>query len=37
LRQTAEKSRDALYAGDFEALGKAMIENTEAQGRLHPE
>jgi D-glycero-alpha-D-manno-heptose-7-phosphate kinase len=37
LRQTAEKSRDALYAGDFTALGHAMIENTEAQGRLHPD
>jgi D-glycero-alpha-D-manno-heptose-7-phosphate kinase len=36
LRVTAEKSRDALLAGDFPALGKAMIENTEAQGRLHP-
>ena len=36
LRQTACKSRDALYAGDFEALGRAMIENTEAQDRLHP-
>lgn len=35
LRRTAEKSRDAMYAGDFEALGRAMIENTEAQGRLH--
>ena len=28
---TAPRSRDALYAGDFEALGRAMIENTEAQ------
>jgi D-glycero-alpha-D-manno-heptose-7-phosphate kinase len=37
LRQTAPKSRDALYAGDFAALGAAMIENTEAQGRLHPD
>ena len=37
LRQTAPKSRDALYAGDFEAFGAAMIENTEAQGRLHPD
>jgi D-glycero-alpha-D-manno-heptose-7-phosphate kinase len=37
LRQTAEQSRDALYAGDFAALGRAMIQNTEAQGRLHPE
>ena len=35
LRLTAPKSRDALYAGDFEALGTAMTENTEAQGRLH--
>jgi D-glycero-alpha-D-manno-heptose-7-phosphate kinase len=37
LRATAEKSRDAVYAGDFEGLGKAMIENTEAQERLHPD
>ncbi len=36
LRVTADKSRDAVYAGDFAALGRAMIENTEAQGRLHP-
>jgi D-glycero-alpha-D-manno-heptose-7-phosphate kinase len=36
LRLTAEKSKDALYAGDFEALGRAMIENTEAQAALHP-
>ncbi len=36
LRQTAPRSRDALYAGDFKALGQAMIENTEAQRRLHP-
>ena len=35
LRLTAPKSRDAIYAGDFAALGRAMIENTEAQGRLH--
>ena len=37
LRQTAPKSRDALYAGDFAALGRAMIENTEGQGNLHPD
>ena len=37
LRATAPKSRDALYAGDFAALGGAMTENTEAQGRLHPD
>lgn len=36
LRRTAEASRDALLAGDFAALGRAMVENTEAQGRLHP-
>jgi D-glycero-alpha-D-manno-heptose-7-phosphate kinase len=37
LRQTAGKSRDAVYAGDFKALGKAMIQNTQAQARLHPD
>jgi D-glycero-alpha-D-manno-heptose-7-phosphate kinase len=37
LRRTAEASRDALSAGDFAALGRAMVENTEAQGRLHPD
>jgi D-glycero-alpha-D-manno-heptose-7-phosphate kinase len=36
LRTTATMSRDALYAGNFSALGSAMIENTEAQARLHP-
>ena len=35
LRACAEKSRDAMFAGDFSAFGRAMIENTEAQGRLH--
>jgi D-glycero-alpha-D-manno-heptose-7-phosphate kinase len=37
LRKTARKSRDAVYSGDFTALGKSMIENTTAQGRLHAE
>lgn len=37
LRRTAGQSRDAVYAGDFAALGRAMTENTEAQMRLHPE
>ena len=37
LRRTAGQSRDAVYAGDLAALGRAMIENTEAQARLHPE
>jgi D-glycero-alpha-D-manno-heptose-7-phosphate kinase len=36
LRRTAPRSRDALFAGDFTALGKAMNDNTEAQRRLHP-
>jgi D-glycero-alpha-D-manno-heptose-7-phosphate kinase len=36
LRQTASRSRDALYAGDFQALGQAMIDNHKAQRRLHP-
>jgi D-glycero-alpha-D-manno-heptose-7-phosphate kinase len=36
LRQAAEQSRDALYAGDFIALGRAMIDNTAAQADLHP-
>ena len=36
LRTTAEKSKDALCAGDLNALGRAMIENTDAQANLHP-
>jgi D-glycero-alpha-D-manno-heptose-7-phosphate kinase len=36
LRQTAPRSRDALYAGDFAALGRSMIDNHEAQRGLHP-
>lgn len=35
LRATAEPSRDAVYAGDFTALGKAMTQNTGAQRRLN--
>jgi D-glycero-alpha-D-manno-heptose-7-phosphate kinase len=37
LRGTAEQSRDALYEGDFSALGRAMIDNTDAQASLHPD
>jgi len=37
LRLTAPKSHQALVEGDFTALGQAMIENTEAQRRLHPD
>ena len=36
LRQTAPRARDALYAGDFVALGRAMSDNHEFQRRLHP-
>jgi len=36
LRGTASLSRDAIYAGDYEAFGRTMIANTEAQRRLHP-
>jgi D-glycero-alpha-D-manno-heptose-7-phosphate kinase len=36
LRTTATRSRDALLAGDFPALGRAMIDNTEGQARLNP-
>jgi len=36
LRRAAERARDAVYAGDFTALGRAMIENTAAQQTLHP-
>lgn len=36
LRQTAALTRKALDAGDFDALGQAMIANTQAQERLHP-
>lgn len=34
LRKTAAKSRDAVVEGDFAALGRTMIENTEAQANL---
>lgn len=37
LRRTAERSRDALYAGDFVALGRAMADNTALQRELHPD
>ena len=35
LRAAAKRGRDALLAGDFEALGSAMRDNTEAQAALH--
>jgi D-glycero-alpha-D-manno-heptose-7-phosphate kinase len=37
LRRAAACARDALAAGDFAAFGAAMIDNTAAQARLHPD
>jgi D-glycero-alpha-D-manno-heptose-7-phosphate kinase len=37
LRAQAAAGRDALYAGDLKAFGRAMTANTEAQADLHPE
>jgi D-glycero-alpha-D-manno-heptose-7-phosphate kinase len=37
LRQAAVEGKEALLRGDLAALGRAMIKNTAAQGRLHPE
>lgn len=36
LRKAAHDGKNAVFAGDFAALGRAMIENTEAQQCLHP-
>jgi D-glycero-alpha-D-manno-heptose-7-phosphate kinase len=36
LRKTPGMARDAVYAGDFEALGRSMIMNTKAQAALNP-
>jgi D-glycero-alpha-D-manno-heptose-7-phosphate kinase len=37
LRAAAERARDAWIAGDFDALGCAMRDNTATQADLHPE
>lgn len=37
LRDAAVASRDAVISRDLDALGRAMISNTEAQRSLHPE
>ncbi len=37
LRAAAEQARDATLAGNFDALGHAMRENTNAQAALHAE
>jgi D-glycero-alpha-D-manno-heptose-7-phosphate kinase len=36
LRDAAVRSRDAVAAGDLVALGRAMVDNTDAQADLHP-
>jgi D-glycero-alpha-D-manno-heptose-7-phosphate kinase len=36
LRAAAAAARDAVLADDLPALGRAMCENTDAQGQLHP-
>ena len=36
LRMTAAQSRDAILAGDFPALGRAMTASTRGQENLHP-
>ncbi len=36
LRRAAHKGKNALYTGDFQTFGNAMIENTDAQRALHP-
>jgi D-glycero-alpha-D-manno-heptose-7-phosphate kinase len=35
LRETATRARDAVFAGDMDALGRSMIANTDAQAELH--
>lgn len=35
LRRAAGRARDAVLAGNFDALGRAMTENTAAQADLH--
>jgi len=35
LRRAAYQAKNALYAGDFVAFGRCMIENTDAQAMLH--
>jgi D-glycero-alpha-D-manno-heptose-7-phosphate kinase len=37
LRNPPVTGKNALFAGDFEAFGHAMRDNTEAQADLHPE
>lgn len=36
LRLAARNAKNALYEGDFNTFGRAMIDNTDAQRALHP-
>jgi D-glycero-alpha-D-manno-heptose-7-phosphate kinase len=36
LRKAAHDGKSALYAGDLDAFGQAVIANTKAQAELHP-
>jgi D-glycero-alpha-D-manno-heptose-7-phosphate kinase len=36
LRQAARVARDALLAGNLQAFGASLVENNQAQKRLHP-
>ena len=35
LRTMAQRGKNAIYEADFSALGRVMIDNTEAQAELH--
>lgn len=37
LRELASETKDAVYSGDFEALGRVMNQNTDVQRALHPD
>jgi D-glycero-alpha-D-manno-heptose-7-phosphate kinase len=37
LRRAATEAKAAVELGDLERLGRAMVENTDAQTRLHPD
>ena len=37
LRHAADAAHDALRVGDLEAFGRALVANSDAQARLHPD